>query len=111
MSKITIATILNRAADRHLWSGQEERWREQQRTEYALNEFSCCAIDDAIHEANLSDQDRIDMVKRIFQAVRDLGVVTGSMRQFDEFSCCADRQAARYARLKLVAQLAKEQGV
>ena len=52
-----------------------------------------------------------DWVHGIAPALREMGVDTGSMDEFDEFEREAERQGARYAWLMFVYDLAIERGL
>jgi hypothetical protein len=103
---LTISAALHLAADQYLWDGVNSFYRRSD-----TEGFSCWAIDNAIDSYRLPWRDFGDFSERINEGLTTLGLDTGSMKQFNEFSTDEERQGARYLWLKFAALLAEEQGV
>ena len=116
MSKqIKISDVLHLAADKYLAKDRSECFIK------ALSHYSCCAIENALYELLETGLDMDSLIEAedhyhcISKGLENMGLLTWSVRQFEEFEIGKDitpeSQGARYAWLKFAAMIAESQGV
>jgi len=111
-----LSTLLRKAANNHLWDGDEE--------DHEKEYYSCIAVEEAIYTVvnvngrwsdnvawNKVYRQRAQLKNRASSFLKELGCPIDASCTFNNFRKIKEKQAARYSWLMFAAQIAKEEGL